>query len=313
MQNNNVTILTNTVCCLLRNKRKMKCWFFVFVLLLPLWAHGENCGDHLGEYIELEYIESTGTQYIDTGIVPDNSLSFECKFNASNTSDGYGNVFGARDDSASNEYQLGLYNNGMISIGSRNVGLKLSSGVLYTVSYEGGTNATINGASVTIRVSNLTTKQNIVLFAVNEAGKIRQQAVVKLYYCKFGNVRNFVPVKRRSDNVNGMYDMVSRTFFESVGNENFIAGPVKSDNCIMNQDDIGCPANTYGSGEVISDCLPCPLGTFSPTGSTSVEQCGRVLNVDNHIVYMPQNKRTKLGLCTSYNDKTYCADMYEKE
>lgn len=35
------------------------------------------------EYQEVEYIESTGTQYIDTGLTPNGNYSFDIKINAS--------------------------------------------------------------------------------------------------------------------------------------------------------------------------------------------------------------------------------------
>ena len=35
-------------------------------------------------YTQLDYIESTGTQYIDTGITPDTTLEFDITFNTSN-------------------------------------------------------------------------------------------------------------------------------------------------------------------------------------------------------------------------------------
>jgi hypothetical protein len=39
-------------------------------------------------------------------------------------------------------------------------------------------------------------------------------------------VRNFIPARRNSDGVLGMYDTVSNTFFTNAGTGEFIAGPV---------------------------------------------------------------------------------------
>ena len=54
-------------------------------------------------YTRLEYIESTGTQYIDTGVVPDANTKVECDFLAKTLDCG---VFGARIDYNSNAFTL---------------------------------------------------------------------------------------------------------------------------------------------------------------------------------------------------------------
>ena len=38
--------------------------------------------------------------------------------------------------------------------------------------------------------------------------------------------RDFIPVRRDSDNAVGMWDMVTKTFFENAGTGSFTAGPV---------------------------------------------------------------------------------------
>ena len=59
-----------------------------------------------------------------------------------------------------------------------------------------------------------------------------EPATGMIYYAKIWNndvlVRNFIPAKRNSDNVFGMYDTVTNTFFTNQGTGDFIAGPVAS-------------------------------------------------------------------------------------
>ena len=38
-------------------------------------------------------------------------------------------------------------------------------------------------------------------------------------------VRNFIPAKRNSDNVLGLYDLVNNVFYTNAGSGTFIAGP----------------------------------------------------------------------------------------
>lgn len=52
----------------------------------------------------------------------------------------------------------------------------------------------------------------------------------EIYSCRIYNndvlIRDFVPAMRKSDNVVGLYDRVSGTFFTNAGTGSFIAGPV---------------------------------------------------------------------------------------
>ena len=41
-------------------------------------------------------------------------------------------------------------------------------------------------------------------------------------------VRNFVPCYRKSDNIIGMYDTITRTFYTNKGTDTFIKGPNKT-------------------------------------------------------------------------------------
>ena len=52
----------------------------------------------------------------------------------------------------------------------------------------------------------------------------------RIYYLQItdgmNTVRNFIPARRNSDGVLGMYDTVSNTFFTNAGTGEFIAGPM---------------------------------------------------------------------------------------
>ena len=71
---------------------------------------------------------------------------------------------------------------------------------------------------------------NIVIFAQNNGGKIKYYSSYQNYSFKITQdntlVRNFIPARRNSDNVVGMWDTVSQTFFTNSGTGTFVAGPV---------------------------------------------------------------------------------------
>ena len=74
---------------------------------------------------KLEYLESNGTQYIDTGFKPNQNTGFDVEFMTLNNSGNEAAVFGSRSGSGSNELQLNFYNGGIFGYGNRryNVGL----------------------------------------------------------------------------------------------------------------------------------------------------------------------------------------------
>ena len=187
-------------------------------------------------YQEVEYIESTGTQYIDTGITPDTTLEFDTTFNTSNNFSQetirYGCIFGSRISSAKADVQLTTYSEfgykGTIRWGnnygdnawlSNNVKInaKLKNNMYYVDNTE--------IRSTTIEVSN---DYNIYIFALNQSGTAIQHGKLKLYTFKLWKndvlVRDFIPCYRKLDNVIGMYDLVTNTFFTNAGTGVFLKG-----------------------------------------------------------------------------------------
>lgn len=187
-------------------------------------------------YQQVEYIESTGTQYIDTGITPDTTLEFDTTFNTSNNFSQetirYGCIFGSRISSAKADVQLTTYSEfgykGTIRWGnnygdnawlSNNVKInaKLKNNMYYVDNTE--------IRSTTIEASN---DYNIYIFALNQSGTAIQHGKLKLHTFKLWKndvlVRDFIPCYRKSDNVIGLYDLVTNTFFTNAGTGIFLKG-----------------------------------------------------------------------------------------
>lgn len=183
-------------------------------------------------YQRVEYIESTGSQYIDTGIVPSQTLSFICEFQNSNTSGsgpGYGNVFGSRVSSTNSEYQLSLYDQGMISVGQRTSKMGFNTTDRHKISFDGENIVIIDGMQKTITTSSFSGIYNIYLFGINQSGRANQLQQGKIYSCSFGKVRNFIPCIKNPNTEStktGLYDLVEGNFYENQGTgDDFIAGP----------------------------------------------------------------------------------------
>ena len=125
--------------------------------------------------VAVEYIESHGpthnnNQYINTGIIPNADMPFDVIFmnNGPATAAGYGNVFGSRQSSNNNEYQLSLYYSGTCSLGYRNLRLGMYTNIKYRVVYDGNSTLKINNDVKQIQKGNISNSYPIFLFGINE-------------------------------------------------------------------------------------------------------------------------------------------------
>ena len=185
-------------------------------------------------YTELEYIESTGTQYINTGINSDQSIQIlmTAKFSEIPTYNSW--IFGGRN---ANQYNtIGLFyfaTSGPFLASDYNLPSYRAtiSGITVTDWMYINNNAnvcTINEKSVTHPNSSFQSNFPICIFANNTGGSI--SGFSKLYCSTakiFKNsilVRNFVPSKNSSGEI-GLFDLVSETFFGNSGSGTFVAGP----------------------------------------------------------------------------------------
>ena len=191
-----------------------------------------NGGDIISsEYTPVEYIQTAGTSYINTGVNVNTTTSrYETKINPTNTS-GTNGVFGARN-------VAGTAGNGSANIFLINGNWRIdwAAGATATVPATADTDytfsitrgqAVINGTKHTF-ANNTSVNINYPFFIgiFNEVGKPYSTGFKgKIYYGKIYNNNvlafNGVPVRRNSDNVCGMYDTITGQFFKSATSTNF--------------------------------------------------------------------------------------------
>lgn len=182
------------------------------------------------EYQEVEYIQTTGTQRIDTGIIPsDNSYQVSTKIVAT-TSEQNCVVFGCEGGL---NYQLAPYMNTWY-VGQNGVEGGFGSypstvGAEYEIDFnDANHNVIINGA--TICSGKTYTSTYPIKMAWRSAMTNASGGKYKYYYFKILNnttgtvLMDLVPCYRRSDSVAGMYDLVSKKFFTNAGTGTFIVG-----------------------------------------------------------------------------------------
>lgn len=176
-------------------------------------------------YQELDYIESSGTQYIDTGIAPNNNTKVKIKFFNNSLSSWY--IYGSRDNDYFVFTQTGSTTNDTIfarigDIRSETGWKRQSAGAIYESELETKTDVfdytitdlTNEKTYTDLNVSYVPisgTVPDIFIFAIRP--ETIQSGTTRLYYFKLYQdgklVRNFVPCYRKSDNVVGLYDIAN--------------------------------------------------------------------------------------------------------
>ena len=184
-------------------------------------------------YTQLEYIESTGTQHIDTGYnLTSEVLKYDLEFETTSSTSSF-TLIGNSDDGDTN-FGINFYSNQFYVGTSR----WLLSGNSWTKNQKYHKTIEANNGTLTVitdgvsqsatYTSTLYKKSSIALFACKCDTKFSNSgSYAKVYQAKIYDnnvlVRNFVPAKN-SSNVVGMYDLVEGKFYTNAGTGTFVAG-----------------------------------------------------------------------------------------
>lgn len=185
-------------------------------------------------FTRLQYIQSSGTQYVDTGFTPDSNTKvvMDAQSVGINTADTVQAFFGARSGSSfrfyagwhrtSNLYYI-FYNNTSATAASTQLTDRLVVQMDKNVLTVG---PTIN---VSVAYANFACSNNMYLFAMNMDGAVDLFSVIRVYACKIYDngtlVRDYVPCLDASG-VAGLYDFVNGVFYADAAGGAFVAGPV---------------------------------------------------------------------------------------
>lgn len=185
---------------------------------------------------EVEYLKSTGTQYINTNIIGGSTLTYDICVWVDSGDSGF---LGSRKDSnsrtcwmlaASFLIQCGYgssYKNSANAYSQKWVTLRS-----YNANSKHNVDINSNGVTETVTVGNVqsfTNTQPVYLFGMNNNGSLLTSfpCVGRVKYCKLYNnetlVCDLIPV--RVGQVGYMYDKVSGRLFGNSGTDSFILGP----------------------------------------------------------------------------------------
>lgn len=182
-------------------------------------------------YTQLEYIQSSGTQYINTGVKakPTNlRVTMDFAYTAAHDA---ASLFGS---STGSNWSVVPYGNPVFYVGTSPSLLQQTTAIntkyALDVSANSGTlTVNLNGSIQTAAYSgNLESATAITLFAHNVAGSVQQICSMRLYqaamYLDGEKVRDFVPCLN-PQNISGLFDLVNGQFYANAGTGIFTAGP----------------------------------------------------------------------------------------
>lgn len=181
------------------------------------------------EYTPLSYIESTGTQYIDTGIKPNNNTTIVATVEITNAGTDYIGLFGAR---AGNTKQMWAYYDTTTNQWSAryNTESKKISGNYpgkHTISIKKNI-FVIDGIEYPFSAASFTSAYTAYIFAINSSGAVQYPAKMKIYDCQIYDngvlVRDYISAIQNGSV--GLYERVENKMYLNAGTGEFIAGKV---------------------------------------------------------------------------------------
>lgn len=183
-------------------------------------------------YTELEYIQSSGSQYINTGVLASNHVDVIADMDVQNDSPQYGAIFGCHetnlmfflffyDGYGGNGAWTADYITDRYIVGGKKTGRT-------TYALNGGEAAIVAGQSIVLPATPFQGAFPLFIFAINREGILSNGCAAKLFsmqiYAEDVLVRDFVPCQNPSGNV-GLYDLVGGQFYGNAGSGAFTSGP----------------------------------------------------------------------------------------
>ena len=224
-------------------------------------------------YKILEYIQSSGTQYIDTGLKADTIGRIQMEFKIANlgTTSSWRTFMGAEINSPYNTLGIRLTSGNIFAMnyGSGSsasfADIVPTADVLYTTDLNGiaGT-ATWNDTTLTIGNTGTIANKNAYLFGINGNDSFSQGMNMKLYSCKIYNtsgdlVRDYIPVD--FNGVACLYDQTRQYLQRNNGSGSFVKGPETGEEIETDH----LPSSAHGTYRVVK--------YLQNSGQQSIDTC----------------------------------------
>ena len=185
---------------------------------------------------ELEYIQSSGTQWTDTGFKPTGATKVVIDFQMVSQGSSQQGVFGSRPvgsgrftvftGTSTSALQVDYGTESTLAVPTSSItGVNTNNRTTIDVS----NSLIINGTTIkTVSAVSFTSTYNLFLFANNNAGTAQLPGAMKLYSCQIYDngtiIRDYIAAKL-SDGTVGLYDKLHGLLYINVGSGDFTAGP----------------------------------------------------------------------------------------
>jgi hypothetical protein len=200
---------------------------------------------------ELEYIESSGTQYIDIGLTADDDIRIDIKVQPKSGNNTF--LFGGRDNDQYNSFALEVFPNGKsdsvyVEYGTTSQTLDCNHSLttkavrinMFTDNFSGSKTVAIDYKMFDFPKQSFSASNNIFLFGLNDRGIFTAGTTCRLYRCEiFKNgrrVRDLFAALDEND-VPCLYDTIGKRFYRNKGYGQFTAGPLISKNLFKSVSD----------------------------------------------------------------------------
>lgn len=259
----------------------------------------------------IEYIKSTGTQYIDTEVPLGSDIDTEIVFENGRISGDHA-LFGAlnRTSKPERHYWLNGYNNSAyIRYNDYSpetiVNGRLTPDTRHILEIRNG-DWILNGETIYSNSGKFNVDKPGYLFAVNHANGAKWlHGSLSVYsFIQWRNdkkIIDLIPVYDSVKDVCGMLDLVTGKFFENIGTGKFECGAVVPD--VIGADGAAACATVTDN-----------IAPYSPTGSDDVSDCGRILRFsDNYNLYLRRQPRTTHSLKVKFGGNIFYGDSTDTE
>lgn len=181
----------------------------------------------MSEITELEYIQSSGTQFINAGFKPNQNTRVVMKMKSSQSTGNNVWLFGCQKSWSTNGYAVSTYT-AEFGNNSTTTAFTIYDGVVHEVDFDCGT-LKIDGLTVWTSSGTFQTEFDLYLAAINANGSA-SGFDGSIYSCQIYDngtlIRDYIAVKL-SDGTVGLYDKLHGLLYINVGTGTFTAGPVK--------------------------------------------------------------------------------------
>ena len=202
------------------------------------------------EYTQVEYIQTSGTQYINTGLFPDSNLKIETKIEVASTNQDI-SVFGSTTTTTGNSigsyYHLTPYNNKWYYGANNSEGnggsYSPTIGTQYEIIFNDEDDGIkINGTSIASNRTFVGIANSTLTIARRGSSMNGRFGHFKYFYFKIYDkdtnalVRDYIPCYRNIDGEVGLYDLVNDEFYSNTGTGEFTYGEEVNDILTLRED-----------------------------------------------------------------------------